>query len=48
MMIEANGENRRWAAFTIVGAVLAAIGTKAGEWAIAELRSRYGKDPSEK
>jgi hypothetical protein len=43
MMIEANGENRRWAAYAIGGAVLAALGTKLGEWAVEELRKRAGR-----
>ena len=42
-MIQADGENRRWAAYMIGGAILTAVGTKLGERAVAELRRKYGK-----
>jgi len=41
----ANGENRKWAAYMVGGAILTALGTKLGEWAVAELRRKYGKAP---
>lgn len=44
-MIAANGENRRWVASVVGYALLAAVGTKLGEWVIAELQHRYGTKP---
>jgi hypothetical protein len=45
MIAQANGENRRWAAYAIGGALLAALGTKLGEWAVERLRKKVG-DPT--
>lgn len=48
MMVEANGETRRWAAFAFAGALIGAVGTKLGEWAVERVRQRYEpkKEPS--
>ena len=43
--MNANGETRRWVAFTFASAALAAVGTKLGEWAVDALRRRYGHAP---
>ena len=40
---QANGENRRWIAFTVGAAVLGALGTKLGEWLVEELRRKAGR-----
>jgi hypothetical protein len=41
----ANGENRKFIAIWFGTALLAAIGTKIGEWIVAEARHKYGKAP---
>jgi len=44
--ILANGENRRYLALAFGGALLAAVGTKLGEWGIEEIR-KFTKRPAE-
>lgn len=43
----ANGQNRERAAWILAGALLTAVATKLGEWAVEEVRRRV-KDKSEK
>lgn len=45
-MISANGENRRYLAITAAAAIVTAVATKLGEWAIEEVR-KAAKRPGE-